>query len=116
MSRRYQIASESFVIVYFGNTIDPLISKEVQKAYQALKANVLEGFYEIIPSYASLMVSYDVMRFDFHEVCDIMDKVIHHAEEITMNEPKIALRADTLCVHGDNEEAVKVVETLRKNM
>ena len=89
MSRRYQIASESSVIVYFGNTIDPLISKEVQKAYQALKANVLEGFYEIIPSYASLMVSYDVMRFDFHEVCKRIEKIIHHAEEITMSEPKI---------------------------
>ncbi len=89
MSRRYQIASESSVIVYFGNTIDPLISKEVQKAYQALKANVLEGFYEIIPSYASLMVSYDVMRFGFHEVCEEIEKVIHHAEEITMSESKI---------------------------
>lgn len=89
MSRSYKIASESSVIVYFGNTIDPLISKEVQKAYQALKAEAYEGFYEIIPSYASLMVSYDVMRFGFHDVCDIIEKAIHHAEEITMSEPKI---------------------------
>ncbi len=89
MSRSYKIASESSVIVYFGSTIDPLISKEVQKAYQALKAEAYEGFYEIIPSYASLMVSYDVMRFGFHDVCDIIEKAIHHAEEITMSESKI---------------------------
>ncbi len=34
----------------------------------------------------------------------------------TLSGKKIALRADTLCVHGDNEEAVKMVETLRKSM
>ena len=89
MSRNYTIASESSVIVYFGSTIDPLISQEVQKAYQALKAEAYEGFYEIIPSYASLMVSYDLMRFDFDAVCEIIETCIHHAEAITMAEPKI---------------------------
>jgi len=34
----------------------------------------------------------------------------------TISGKKIALRADTLCVHGDNEEAVTMVETLRKSM
>lgn len=89
MKRRYQIASESSVIVYFGDTIDPLISKEVQKSYRALKAEQCDGFYEIIPSYASLMVTYDLLRFDFDGVCEKIEKIIHHAEEITMSEPKI---------------------------
>ncbi len=34
----------------------------------------------------------------------------------TISGKRIALRADTLCVHGDNEEAIKLVETLRKSM
>jgi len=34
----------------------------------------------------------------------------------TISGKKIVLRADTLCVHGDNEEAVSMVETLRKSM
>ncbi|ACZ12844.1 5-oxoprolinase subunit PxpA [Sulfurospirillum deleyianum] len=34
----------------------------------------------------------------------------------TISGKKIALRADTMCVHGDNEEAVALVETLRKSM
>jgi len=89
VSRIYKIASESSVIVYFGSTIGPAISQEVQKSYLALKAEKCEGFFEIIPSYASLMVSYDVMQFDFDGVCEKIEKIIHHAEEITMNEPKI---------------------------
>lgn len=89
MSRVYKIASESSVIVYFGNRIDPAISREVQKSYRALKEKLCESFFEIIPSYASLMISYDAMRFDFDGVCEKIEKIIHHAEEITMAEPKI---------------------------
>ncbi len=89
MSRVYKIASESSVIVYFGSTIDPLISKEVQKIYLALKAEACESFFEIIPSYASLMVSYDVMHLDFDGACEKIEKIILNAEEITMSEPKI---------------------------
>lgn len=89
MSRIYKIASESSVIVYFGSTIDPAISKEVQKSYLALKAEKCEGFFEIIPSYASLMVSYDLMQFDFDGVCKKIEKIIQHADEIAVREPKI---------------------------
>lgn len=32
----------------------------------------------------------------------------------TISGKRIALKADTLCVHGDNDAAVKLVETLRK--
>lgn len=89
MSRVYKIASESSVIVYFGSTIDPRISQEVQKSYLALKAAQCASFFEIIPSYASLMISYDLMRFDFDGMCEKIEKIIHHAEEIAMSEPKI---------------------------
>ena len=34
----------------------------------------------------------------------------------TISGQKIPLKADTLCVHGDNEEAVALVETLRKSL
>lgn len=76
MKRRYLIASESSVIVYFGEIIDPVISQEVQNAYHALKAKAIEGVYEIIPSYASLMLSYDVMRYDFDAVCALVEACI----------------------------------------
>lgn len=34
----------------------------------------------------------------------------------TISGKRIALKADTLCVHGDNDAAVKLVETLRKSL
>ncbi len=35
---------------------------------------------------------------------------------VTISGKKIALKADSMCVHGDNVEAVALVETLRKSM
>lgn len=83
MSIEFRIASECSVILYFGSTIDPAVSKEVQKAYKALKNAKIEGFCEIIPSYASLMVSYDVLRYGFDDVCAEIKKIISYADDIS---------------------------------
>jgi len=89
VSRVYKIASESSVILYFGESIDPLISKEVQRAYKALKNSYNKAFFEIIPSYASLMVSYDVMQYDFDAVCEKIESILKNAPEIDTKEQKI---------------------------
>ena len=80
MNIEFRVASESSVILYFGSTIDPLIAKEVQKAYQSLKKAKIEGFFEIIPSYASLLVSFDVLRYDYDAVCAQIENIISHAD------------------------------------
>lgn len=82
MNIEFRVASESSVILYFGSTIDPLIAKEVQKAYKALKKAKIEGFFEIIPSYASLLVSFDVLRYAFDEVCAQIENIISHADNV----------------------------------
>jgi len=76
------IASESSFIVYFGSTIDPNISKEVQKAYKALKEAHYEGFFELIPSYASLMVQYDVLRYSYEHACEVVLACIANAKPL----------------------------------
>ena len=82
MNIEFRVASESSVILYFGSTIDPLIAKEVQKTYKALKKAKIEGFFEIIPSYASLLVSFDVLRYAFDEVCAQIENIISHADHV----------------------------------
>jgi len=76
-------------MIYFGEKIDPLISKEVQKAYIALKNAHIEGFLEIIPSYASVMISYDILHFDYHEACLRAQVIIENAQEIDVKHQKI---------------------------
>ncbi|ACZ12843.1 5-oxoprolinase subunit PxpB [Sulfurospirillum deleyianum] len=76
MKPTYHVASESALILSFGSTIDPSVSSWVQRAYGALKEARIEGFDEIIPSYASLMVCYDVLRFDFKGASETIERIL----------------------------------------
>lgn len=89
MKLEFCIASYNSLIIYFGDTIDPLISKEVQKAYLALKNAHIEGFFEIIPSYASMMISYDILQYDHREACLKAQTIIDNAQEINQSDQKI---------------------------
>ena len=89
MNLAFHIASYNSLIIYFGDSIDPIISKEVQKAYLALKNAQVEGFFEIIPSYASVMISYDILHYDYQEACNRAQVIIENAPEINRIEQKI---------------------------
>ncbi len=89
MKLEFRIASYNSLIIYFGETIDPLISKEVQKAYLALKHAHIEAFWEVIPSYASVMISYDVLQYDHDEACQRAQAIIESAQAIDIGEQKI---------------------------
>ncbi len=89
MKLDFHIASYNSLIIYFGEKIDPLISKEVQKAYLALKHAHNEEFFEIIPSYASIMISYDILQFDYHEACLRAQTIIENAPDLDVKHQKI---------------------------
>ncbi len=54
-----------------------------------------------------------------HDPAVVADKVLRFAREgrvATIDGGDIALRAETICVHGDNPEAVALVRTLRETL
>ncbi len=67
---RFEIASVDSIIIYFGDKISQEISKDVRGAFFALKNE--EGVKDIIPSYTSLFITYDVLKFDYE---DIVNKI-----------------------------------------
>ncbi|MDD3342841.1 MAG: 5-oxoprolinase subunit PxpB [Sulfurospirillaceae bacterium] len=88
MNFTFQVASFNTFMIYFGHRIDPQVSKEVQKAYRALKNARLIGVLEIIPSYASLMVSYDVLTQNYDSLCKRVEEIIMMARPIDEAEQK----------------------------
>lgn len=89
MTFSLHVASANSIILYFGDKIDPVVSREVQKAYLALKEAKEENFFEIIPSYASLMVTYNVLAFDYDAVCAKVKNIIEKAKDINVLAQKI---------------------------
>ncbi|AFL69203.1 5-oxoprolinase subunit PxpA [Sulfurospirillum barnesii] len=87
------------------------------------KALGLELLYEVFADRAyddaGLLVPRTQKGAVLHDVQQVLARLkLLQKEGVleTISGKKIALRADTLCVHGDNEEAVLLVETLRKSM
>lgn len=65
---KFKIASVDSLIIYFGDEISQDISSKVKNAYLCLKNLNIEGLIEIIPSYNSIFITYDIFKYDYEEI------------------------------------------------
>ncbi|MBP7770127.1 MAG: 5-oxoprolinase subunit PxpB [Aliarcobacter sp.] len=73
----FKIASVDSLIIYFGEKIDQEIALNVKKAYISLKKLNLEGIVELIPSYTSIFITYDIFKYDFKSLKNLLMKNIN---------------------------------------
>lgn len=93
-------------------------------SYEAIAQELgLELIYEVFADRAyddnGLLVPRSQKGSVLHDVDAVIARLrLLQSEGVleTMSGKRIVLRADTLCVHGDNEEAVALVKTLRESM
>ncbi len=84
-----KIASVNSVIIYFGDTISKEVSQEVKKAYKHLKELNHMGLLELIPSYTSLYISYDIFKFDFQSIKEFLEKNLKNLKPYKQNSKNI---------------------------
>ena len=68
----FKIASVDSLVIYFGNEISEEIATKVQKAYLSLKSLNIEGIREIIPSYTSIYILFDIFKYDYSSFVEIL--------------------------------------------
>ena len=73
----FKIASVDSLVIYFGNEISEDIASIVQKAYFSLKNLNIEGIREIIPSYTSIYILYDIFKYDYSSFVEILKNNIN---------------------------------------
>lgn len=71
---KIEIASVDSVIIYFSQTITKENSLEVKAAYKVLNSLKNCGFIEIIPSYTSILITYDIFSYDFESIKVFLEK------------------------------------------
>ncbi len=62
------VAGENSLIIYFGDEASPDVSARVQQAVNRLQQSLAGVLVDLIPSYASLLVIYDLFRTDIHTI------------------------------------------------
>ena len=72
----FKVASVDSLVIYFGNEISEEIATKVQKAYLSLKSLNIEGIIEIIPSYTTIYVLFDIFKYDYYSFVEILKNSI----------------------------------------
>jgi len=87
------IASVDSVIIYFSQEISQEISLIVKRAYSILKDLDNENFIEIIPSYTSILLTYDINKYDFKTLKKDLEDLLFGIK-VDVNEEKSIITVD----------------------
>ena len=65
---RYLAAGDSSVSVEFGNEISPEINRQIRAFKIAVEKSGIPGIVETVPTFRSLMVTYDPSEISFEQL------------------------------------------------
>jgi len=72
---RYLVAGDSALVVEFGDTIDPAINRRVRELFLAVEQARIAGVRDLVPTYRSLLVSYDPRQTTFDSLQPQLEKL-----------------------------------------
>ena len=73
----FKIVNVDSLIIYFGDKIDEDIALKIKKVYQGLRKLNLDGLIEIIPSYTSIFITFDIFKYNFETLKNIIEQNIN---------------------------------------
>ena len=109
---KFKIASVDSLIIYFGDIIDEQIALNVKKTCLCLKKLKIKGIIEIIPSYTSIFISFDIFKYDFQTLSELIKKSINLESNESFEEKVI-----TIDVYYGQEVALDLLDmSLKTNL
>jgi len=88
----FKLASVDSLIIYFGDEISQDVASKVKTAYSCLQDLKLDGIIEIVPSYSSIFITYDIFKYDFNSIKEKLKESINL--EKTVNEKEKIVTID----------------------
>lgn len=84
-----EVAGENAIIVYFATTASLVTSSRVHMTAVTVKAIMQHQLIDLVPSYASLLIIYDLEKIDFAAVCELVDTVVCNLESEAPGEGRL---------------------------
>lgn len=69
---RFCISGVDSLIIYFGDKIEEKTANKIKKAYLSIKNLNLDGLVEIIPSYTSIFIQFDIFKHDYKSLKSLL--------------------------------------------
>lgn len=86
---KISIAGDNALIIYFGDKTSPETSAKVQQATAAIETVLGDDLIDLVPSYASLLVIYDVLSTDYLQVTQRIKAVLSNQTDSEANEGRL---------------------------
>lgn len=84
-----KLASVDSIIIYFGDVISKENSNQVKSAYKVLKDLNSPYLIEIIPSYNSILVTYDIFKYTFEDIQVYLNDLLKNIQIENENDSEI---------------------------
>ena len=76
-----KVASVDSLVIYFSNTISQKTASEVKNAYLCINKLNNKGIIEVVPSYTSIFITYDIFKYDFNQIKKLLKECLNTKEE-----------------------------------
>ncbi len=85
---RYRVAGDRGLLAEYGDGIDPEVNRKVRAMAAVLRARTPVGVVEVVPTYRSLLVTYDPLETGAARLRDEIDALEDRIGEIPVPEPR----------------------------
>lgn len=91
-SVRFLFSGDSALVIEFGNEISVDINKKIRKMMDDIKKENIDGIVELVPTYCSLLINYDVLKIDYDTLVEKLKTFLNNnletaeGEEVTLVE------------------------------
>lgn len=85
MDMEHKVASVDSLIIYFGDKIDKKINQKVRDSFFALKEAKLDGILDLIPSYTSILIKFDIFKFTHKELLSKVEHILNSNKKLNIS-------------------------------
>lgn len=85
---RFVPASDQSLLIYFGQAITPAAHLQVIKLLRLLESEPVGGIRNLHPAYCSMLVTFDGLKLQHHELEAILSSYIDRLEKVHLPEPR----------------------------
>ena len=91
-SVKFLFSGDSALVIEFGNEISVDINKKIRKMMDDIKKENIDGIVELVPTYCSLLINYDVLKNDYNTLVEKLKTFLNNdletaeGEEVTLVE------------------------------
>ena len=95
-SVRFLFSGDSALVIEFGNEISVDINKKIRKMMDDIKKENIDGIVELVPTYCSLLINYDVLKIDYSTLVEKLKTFLNNNLETAEGEEVTLIEIPTL--------------------